>query len=77
MRSNCVTLCLCVTLLLLAKRGEIEHKCGTTQIGQGGRRAAGGSKIEFLNPAIVSNTHSMVGGGDIMREIKDSEADKR
>ena len=40
-------------------------------------QAARGSKIAFLNPAIVSNTHSMVGGGDIMREIKDSEADKR
>ena len=39
--------------------------------------AAGGSKIALLNPAIVSNTHSMVGGGVIMRDIKDSDADKR
>ena len=40
-------------------------------------QAARGSKIAFLNPAIVSNTHSMVGGGVIMRDIKDSDSDKR
>ena len=90
MRSNCVTLCLCVTLChTVSHCVSVSHFCfwqkevrlntsvGRHRLDREEEEAAGGSKIALLNSAIVSNTHCMVGGGVIMRDIKDSDADKR
>ena len=59
------------------KEVRLNTSVGRHRLDREEEEAAGGSKIALLNPAIVSNTHSMVGGGVIMRDIKDSDADKR